>query len=156
MRIKLILGILTIIVLTFNSCKKPKDGEQGPAGKDGTANISNTTTTPIYTSDWAGSSGQWTKTISIPTLHESSDAVMVYVYIFPNYYALPCSNLLVGSDNFNYSFQEGSVKIYYSNSTAPTTTLQFRIVVIPPAMIIQNPNIDLKNYEAVKKAFNLK
>jgi hypothetical protein len=158
MRTKRILGILIIIALIFNSCKKPKDGEPGPAGKDGVANISQTITTPLSSSDWVSAgTGMWTHTISVSALTDSySTAVMVYAYIFPNYFALPCSGLLTSSDHFNYSFQDGSVKIYYSNSTAPTTTLQFRVVVIPPAMQTQNDDIDLKNYEEVKKRFNLK
>ncbi len=52
------------------------------------------------------------------------------------------------------------IKFEYYNLAAtlarPASDKSFYLVCIPPHMMAQHPNVDMKNYQAVKRAFNLK
>jgi hypothetical protein len=156
----IILGMFALTVLMFGACTKAKDGAPGTNGTNGVngangvANIS----TRLYTvtpGSWSSSgSGVWTYSATDLDITDFNvDAVMVYYYGGSSYFAIPATSLLIGGDNLVFSFSTNQINLIYLNSTAPTITTQYKVVVIPPAM--KKPNIDYKNYAAVKAAYNL-
>ena len=155
--------IAITLSITFTSCKKGDTGPAGPAGANGVANIqtSNFTTT---NSSWSfdPSDNSYNATIGWLAITQSIiDKGTIQVFLGDGsgsqWAALPAS---IGFDQINYSYKLGQVIISstLSNGTAPTNPggQQFKIVIIPPSARIANPNVDYKNYQEVKRTFNLK
>jgi hypothetical protein len=155
------LFLLSMIVAVILSACKGNDGPpgpQGPAGANGTANISNTTFTATP-GVWNGSAPWWYVDVSVPALtNPNTSVVQVYVQINGSgseWWALPVSSLSAANDNYQFAFITGSVRLWYSYTSAPNATWNYRIVVIPSSIARNNPNIDYNNYSKVKAAFNL-
>jgi hypothetical protein len=160
-----IIAFCSIIILLSNSCKK--EATPGPAGKDGVANISSTL---FLATSWAWSSPYHYVNFNVPDLTSSninSSAVMVYFNVGGSWIAAPYAqynspyNYFMG---FNTSVGKVQVTWFYDTSlssgdnpnTFYGTTVNFKVVIIPPAVFRQHPNVDLKNYALVKETFNLK
>ncbi|MFI5148814.1 MAG: hypothetical protein ACHQRM_03710 [Bacteroidia bacterium] len=155
--IRLTLGVMLLALLA--SC-----GKQGPAGPAGTpgingtngaANINNGSIT-VNAGTWNNSSANyWNYGVNDPAIVDMNvDVVMAYVYYGSDYFALPSASLLAAGDNMNFAYHNGLVSLIYNYSTAPSVNLQFKIVVIPPAIIKNNPGLNLRNYHAVQKALS--
>jgi hypothetical protein len=150
-----------IAAITFNGCKKGDTGPAGTAGTNGVANISNSVVT-VYPADWQNiGTGYWGVGINNSNIvSATNDAVFGYMQLPTSsvtaFIALPTSNMLAGGDQVLYSYSAGKFQLYYQYATAPTTSIQIKMVVIPPAGRLANPNVNYKNYEEVKKVFNLK
>lgn len=166
-QIKLILVIL-ILPFIINSCKKGDTGPTGPEGQSGNSNIVSTT---YSVSSWSWSSPYYYQNLSVPALtptNVNSAAVMVYFNTSgTTWLALPYTQYNSPYDYFmGFSTSEGNVQVTWfydsslSSGSSPSTyygsTIQFKVVVIPPAARIRNPNVDLRNYEEVKQAYGLK
>lgn len=170
MKTILSLSLMALVLMaTFTNCEK---GQQGPAGKDGTngANGSANITSRTYTlTTWTSGSSFWYSTLSTPELTSgniNNAAILVYVSDTQNTW-VPVPATIVNSTNYfwNYAATIGSVELRWEyngigNGSNPntyySTTVKAKVVVIPSARVIQNPNLNLKDYEAVKKAFDLR
>jgi hypothetical protein len=155
--VKLSFGILMLAL--FTSCAK--DGPVGPAGTNGTngtngaANITTGLIT-VPSASWNSSStNYWNFGVSDNAVVDmTSDVVLAYVLSNGNYFALPCASLLVQGDNMSFAYQNNLVSLIYNNVNPPANTLDFKIVVIPPAIMKAHPGLDLKNYKQVQQALS--
>ena len=177
MKTQIISGTFAIIVLMFTSCAK--DGATGPAGPAGTngtngtngnANVtgSNTVTLNNWTSEYDdGIEFVFSKTITWSGITQAivdKGAVMVYAGDVGEWVALPYAE--TGSDfstTFVFVFTTGTVTIYamgYDDSGSPSPSdfdgTVVRIVAIAASNRAANPDVNLNDYNAVKKAFKLK
>jgi hypothetical protein len=152
-----------LLTLTIG-CEK---GEDGIPGKDGSANVESRT---FSASSWNYSSPYYYLELSVPELTASnihSTAVMAYFSIDgSNWRAVPYTQYNTPSNYFMGCISSvGNVRItwFYDSSLSSGdnpnvyygTTVKLKVVVIPVAAKIINPNIDYKNYEEVRAAFHL-
>lgn len=158
-----LLALTILLSLTFTNCKKaeagPK-GDPGPAGSNGVANIQSsniTTTNGSWNLDTFDNSYNATITVTGITQNVlDKGAVMVYIGngTGSEWSAMPFSYQGV---EFNYSIKLGQVLIYVTldDGSAPGNPggQQFKIVVIPPAMV--RPNVNVKSYSETKTAYGL-
>lgn len=155
--------VLAGLVLTLSSCKKAEKGETGPvgpAGTNGAANIKNYSIT-IHPSDWVYNNtySEWQYNYYLS--ENSQSAVLGYIMSGNGKQALPYVNTPL---NCRYTFATDLfqtlpyIQFQFTNfattTTAPTSDQYLYLVVIPPAMVKQGVNV--KNYEEVKSAYNLK
>lgn len=143
----MLMGISTII---FNGCKKPKDGEPGPAGN---ANVQAYIYT-AYTSDWILSSSYWYCNY-YRSMNDNS-AVMVYWGVNTNeWVALPFT---VTDTEFYFKTTTTQVQLDVRSASGTKSIpnpgiMTFKIVIIPPAF--KKKGLDLTNYNSVKTEYNL-
>lgn len=159
-----IITLLTIISLIQGCTKK---GDVGPTGKDGSSNVS---ATVFQASSWSWSAPNYYINLNVPEITSenlTSAAIMVY-FTKDNikWTAVPFTqynstyNYFMG---FNTSIGQVQVTWIYDTSLSSGdnpnvyygVTVQYKVVVIPPAAKKANPNVDLSNYNEVKKAFNI-
>lgn len=156
--------LLTIMSLVQGCTKK---GEVGPAGKDGSSNVS---ATVFQVSSWTWSSPNYYVNLNVPEITSAnitSAAIMVYFTTDGNKWtAVPFtqyhspSNYFMG---FNTSINRVQVTWIYDSSLSQGdnpnvyygVTVQCKVVVIPKAAKAAHPNVDLNNYNEVKKIFKL-
>lgn len=106
----------------------------------------------------------WTGLSILSSDVASSGLVMLYQNVGGSYAPYPITVNVTGTvqehDWFTYS--TGAVNVYIENSdlSGPNSQIpsgvSFKLVCIPQHAMIAHPNLDLKNYAAVKKAFDLK
>lgn len=164
-QIKSQLFAFAIFILLISSCKK---GDTGEPGNDGSANV---TAYTFSVTSWTYSTPAWYRNLSVPELTSSNlNTASVQVYLgvtsgswtaLPNTFYNSPANYLMG-----FETQAGIVKINWiydsslSSGDDPNTffgtNCNFKIVVIPAALLAANPDLDLKNYNAVKEKFKLK
>lgn len=167
MKTKMIFGMVMLMALAFNACKKPKDGKdgaQGPQGPAGNANV-NVQITTVTTSDWIVSAPSYYVSIYVATITQAivdNGAVLVYISNGAGgWEALPVTIPVSSSYSSTYNpvhYLYG-VTIWktdtdYTQATNPGTRT-FKILAIASSARLSHPNLDYTNYEAVKKAFNL-
>jgi len=146
--------------LTLTSCKKGDIGPAGPSGTNGVANIqSSTVTTNNLSWLFDNTDNSYSAILTFSAINQSvMDKGTVQVFVGDGtgqeWNALPFSYTNV---QFNYSFKSGQViiSVNLSDGSAPSNPgiMQFKIIVIPPAMV--NPNVNVKNYTNLKSAYNL-
>jgi hypothetical protein len=152
--------IFGITLISIVGCTK--EGPIGPAGADGNANVVSST---ISSSNWVYNSPSWSITFSYPAITQNiidKGAVLVYLKNGQAYTQLPLT--IYSSATFSSSLEVnsfvGGVKVFWTDSdlTQPSNpgNREFKVVVIAASGLAQNPNLDFKNYEAVKLAYNLK
>jgi len=176
---KILFLFAVIATVVFTSCSK--EGKQGVAGKDGNANIINTSLTlRNWHTIWDdGTSYDYTDSISWTQIDGSilsNGVVLVYALESTDnnapvvWYALPFS--FSGRDNttglkylesFSYSINRGAIKIECvgydeisgsANILSGLNGVQIRIVVIPPSIMSKYPNTNWKNYKEVDGLVN--
>lgn len=159
--------IIIIITLTLFTQGCTKKGEVGPAGKDGSSNVSSTV---FQASSWSWSSPNYYVNFNVPEItgdNLTSAAIMVY-FTKDNtkWTALPFtqynspSNYFMG---FNTSINRVQITWIYDSSLSQGdnpnvyygVAVQYKVVVIPKAAKDAHPNVNLNNYSEVKKAFDL-
>lgn len=162
-------GLVLTLGLTVSSCKKAEQGPKGEDGKNGNANVK----TKIYTvtpGQWNGNSTTaYQVTVNVPEISNAeTEAVIIYYsdaasgnswYPLATEYSTSGSGASLSVFQFVGSIKTGRLDLswvdYYSSAYhAPSGTLYFKIVVIPPAKVISS--VDTKNYSQVKAAYNLK
>lgn len=165
--LKIYLTILFgITILVLNGCKKKET--PGPAGKDGNANV---TSTIFSAASWSWNSPHYYVNLSVPELTSSninSAAIMVYFSTTGSgWIAVPYTQYDSPYDYFmGFNTSVGNVQVtwFYDSSASSgsnpntyyATTVKYKVVIIPPALVKANPNLNLDDYSAVKKRFNLK
>jgi len=175
MKKKFLIGfMITVSVLILNGCAK--DGETGPAGKDGqngNANVSCSTVTTLNNWNSAYDDGiyftyehdvYWT---GLTQAIKDKGVVMVYYMDGPNndWVAIPYTQEDTGYfEQVAYYFGAGKLTMEitgYDNSGSPGASAYngvfiIRIVAIAASSRVAHPEVDLKNYNEVKKIFNIK
>jgi hypothetical protein len=147
--------------MTFSNCEKVT--VTGPAGEDGKDGNANVVSSSITSGSWSFVSPSWSQSFSYSAITQDildNGAVLVYVASGVNYYQLPYTFYPTSSYSrtYNYVHYLGGLKVYVTDSDLNTPepgTLKFKVVVIEASGLMKNPNVDLNNYQAVKKAFNL-
>lgn len=169
-KLKLML-IASCTLLTVVGCKK--EGTPGPAGtdgRDGNANVKSVTLTVNSQSNWAWNSSTkwreayWTGISILDQSATTSGAVMLYQHDGSGgYFALPATITFGGTtenDWFAYTQGSLSVIIQNTNGTDPISQIaiptNYKLVVIPSAVRLSNPDVDLLNYNEVKEVYGLK
>ncbi|MGP8216829.1 MAG: hypothetical protein ACLQQ4_14785 [Bacteroidia bacterium] len=155
------------IAISFNSCSKGTagptgptgatgaTGATGPAGTSGSSSITDTIINLQAASWQENTPQQYFCDLSMPPITNSNtDVVIVYTLFEFNagdYVTLPQSSVFVNGDEVSCYFTKGAVMLFYSNpaSGAPTKSETFKIVIIPPSIIKQNPNTNWKDYSQV-------
>lgn len=167
---KLKLGVFLCCstVLLFIGCEKGNDGEDGAPGKNGSSNVESRT---FSVSSWSYSSPFHYTNLSVPELTQqniNSAGVMVYFSTTgTDWVAVPYTQYNSPYNYFmGFNTSVGIVQITWvydtslSQGSDPTTyygvNLLYKVVVVPPSAKILYPNIDYKNYSAVKETFHLK
>lgn len=157
--------LITVSIIATQSCKKAQDGA---AGADGNANVTSQTLT-VSTWTWDATNlnryANWTGSVSILTAPAvSTGAVMLYQIVGTQYVQLPITsrttNSISENDLFTYSVGSLNITIQNSDSSDPIANIitpsNYKLVVIPQKSLDQHPNVNLKNYNEVKRTFNLK
>ena len=165
---KLIILSLLFSVLTFTSCKKDDDSGLQPKGNYPEVS---TLLFTLTSANWghfgtAGSAGDGYEADLLATNISSDIAstgtVLCYISFDNSLWAqisftLPFSTWI---ESWTGSFKAGHYLIDIQDSDfftqLPTSTIFARVVTLTHTARIQNPNVDLSNYNEVKKAFNLK
>ncbi len=184
-RMMLIIVSIAATTFIFSGCTKDgaagpagtagANGSTGPTGSAGTNGTNGTNGKGggakafnflVGANSWTASSGgttvtgarQWYHQCTVDSIPTGS-AVMVYWNNFSSYYGLPFTNIDVeygfeysGNTLLTLTIQSASGKTVLS---APTSALNFEVVVVAPGMKTHNTNVNYKNYSEVKKAFNL-
>jgi hypothetical protein len=158
---RLILSVLLILV--FNGCNKGKDGAPG---KDGSSNV---TARTFSVTSWSSNSSRYFAQLTVPELTSSNiNSASVQVYygtVANNWLAMPST--VVASTNYFWSFlttvnlievrwDYNGIGIGDDPNTYYGTTMNIKVVVVPPAQLKANPNVDWKDYQEVKERFDLK
>ena len=154
---------LVALSFLFNSCiVEGEQGPQGPAGSDGNANV---VSSSLTTSNWSYLSPDWYINFNYDAITQDildNGAVLLYVKSGSNYFQLPYTYYPSSTYSRTYTFKHylGGLSVYVTDSdlTQPLNPglLTFKVVVIASSSIAKYPNLDLNNYEEVKKTFDLK
>ncbi|MGZ3883702.1 MAG: hypothetical protein ACXVPQ_00925 [Bacteroidia bacterium] len=149
-------AFVLLICMAFIQCKKtagPKGdtGPQGPAGAS--MEVTTYTTTSSSWVSYAWPYSYLEATLNVPSVTSSvvsGGDVKVFIYNTADstWIALPQPFL---NSQYNYKYKTGKVFIDFTlvnNATPPTPSAQeFKVVVMPPAFIKKNPNVNVNNYE---------
>ncbi|MHB8261220.1 MAG: hypothetical protein ACYDCN_07690 [Bacteroidia bacterium] len=145
----LLSGVVIIAALAFSSCKKDDDTALSYQPKIQSNTYSYQTFSTISSTDYELSIND----AAITQAAFNSGAVLVYIQPTSNTTAWTTVPLVSGTMQLNVVIYVGSVTLV---SNIAVNVLNVKIVVIPPAARLANPNVNLKNYEEVKAAFKLK
>lgn len=160
------------LALGITACKKDKyisktdaDNTYQPKGNYVTVGQNNNT---VNMSSFSVSPGSWSTynsyelyyntSVSVPT----TDVCMVYFSTDNStFQPLPASSHFDSGDNLYFDYTTGyNIQLAYYDANGVsgniTQTLYFKVADIPPAQKLAHPNLNYKDYTAVKKAFNLK
>ena len=153
---------MAILALTVSSCQK---GDTGPAGSAGTNGTNGTNGVANITSAiYPVTPGSWSNpSTDVYTVSYTNSAISdanhdgIEVFISTNgsiWFGLPSTNLISSGDNVEFNYSNGQIEFLYIFTSAPTSTLDFKVVVIPPAIMKQHPNTNWSDYNNVIKYCN--
>jgi hypothetical protein len=160
----IMLGLL-VVTMSMSACKKKEVvGPTGPAGAAGNANVKSLTLETVA-ADWTGDPAEgYSITLNAPIITAdivATGAVLCYVEYSGTTYALPYSYLYsTYTRHMLFNYEAGSITVDIRDDDAATInpgtfSAKIKVVAISSTGLIQNPNVDLTNYEEVKQAFNL-
>ena len=165
-KLKSILAICAIIVLATSCGKDGDPGAQGPTGPAGPQGPGGVYYQIKTVSSWAISSTERSASISASII--TSDiynygAVMVYVKNSSSWESLPRTYFPYGGNEytqtwrFMYNTGQVTIKIQDDDLTTPSNpgTQTFKIICLTSERIAAQPGIDLSDYAAVQKAFDI-
>lgn len=141
--------LLIVIATTLPSCEK---GATGPAGANGTVNISSN----IYTvtpGSWSYvPPGGYVTSVADPAItNANTDGIEVFIsYNSTSWSGLPISTVVNSGDEMSYTYMNGQMIFEYGYTSAPTDTLYFKIVVISPTVMKQHPNTNWNDYDQIQ------
>jgi hypothetical protein len=156
-------SIFIIAMAFLAGCSK--DGAQGPAGANGSNGLNGTTgatgaqgtpgtngtngTANIKTNIYAVATSDWT-TITAGSTYEvgfsetyitNADSDGVEVSLSTNatgpWIALPLTNFFSVGDQMIFQYENGQADVYYLFTSAPTTTIYYKVTVIPPSATLK-------------------
>lgn len=153
------------LALSFSSCKKETGpaGAQGTAGKDGNANVKNSTIF-VNANEWIYAPGICKVTKLVPEITQDiidKGAIIIYSegVASGSWDALPYSSAETSGLvlTFGFNIQAGKLNLevtFNQNQTLPAGTLtssNFKLVLISGSARAANPNVNFKNYKEVEK-----
>ncbi len=159
---KLSMAFLAIAVFV-TSCSKGPAGPAGPTGPTGAGGgvgaTGPTGVANISTTEFTVTTAQWniygvnedTVWRPVPLLTDSiNDGVIVQVSrttgaFIGDWFGMPMSNFLASNDLIDFLYGNKRILFGYNFSSAPSQTLKFKVIVIPPAVMKQHPNVNSKN-----------
>lgn len=163
MKSKLLFALVLLSTLfLFTRCTK--EGPEGPAGKDGNANVKSSTVT---FSNWTWDSGNsymyvdftWS---AITSSIVNSGALLIYVNTTSGWAQLPRTIYPSASysESQRFTYNVGSFRIIVQDSdflqpTPALGTWTIKVVAIEASARKANPDLDWSNYNDVKERFNL-
>ncbi len=164
---KLLLVATMLLTITITSCKK---GDTGEPGKDGTNGNANVTSMILNASSWVfdgtykWSTATWSGATILTSDVVNNGAVMLYEGGAGDWVSCPYTIGISDPSNptlstfFEYQVNTMVVFKQWSDGVnpSPSTSTQYKLVCIPRSGMILHPDLDLKNYAAVKAAFDLK
>jgi len=163
--VTIMLGLL-IATSMLSACKKKEVvGPTGPAGPTGNANVKSFII-ETTAADWAGDQVTgYQAGFEVPIITDAiadNGAVMCYV-VWGNsgYLALPYSynyGTYTRYWSFEYLTEYIYLKVKDDDGYTPNPgdgLAMIKVVAISSTGLMQNPNLDLTDYEAVKEAFDL-
>ncbi len=140
--------------------QKAEVGPQGPAGKDGNANVTSTNIVTVNPNQWSDNGYELTTQINVPGITQEildKGVAMVYMSLATNTWSqLPYLeyNLYV-----EYVIQSGTLTIVVStvDEEEPSVDIpvSFRVVIIPSSQKKANSNGALSNYNEVLPLINV-
>ena len=148
-----LLSAIGIISMVLYGCKGDTGpaGATGPEGINGVANISSYIFS-VAPSSWHLASGIYYAPIS-DTAISNPDGDGIEVFCNPNnngsWLGLPLENCITNGDDmlFTYSYEE--IQFGYIYTSAPSITLYYKVVVIPPSIMKKYPNTNWHDYAQV-------
>jgi hypothetical protein len=167
---KTIKTITTAVVLTLilglSSCKK---GDTGPAGPTGTAGAQGQAGPQAKTFNFnlTFNAGDTFKSYAGVTGYDADDVLLFYAKyetLGTTAYWAPLPLILDDLVNIIPEFSETDGFVFINTLKADGTTgspwassatIAFKAVLIKSSQRVANPNVNLNNYEDVKKAYNL-
>ena len=143
-----------LIAAIFSSCSKGDTGPAGPAGTNGTNGVANISSNifSITPGSWSNpQTGEYLINISDGSITDAStDGVEVFISTDgTTWLGLPTTNLLVNGDQMEFAYQNGQISLLYLNSSTPSSTIDLKVVIIPPAVMISHPHTNWNNYSEV-------
>lgn len=154
-----ILRLLPLLLLL--ACEK--EGLQGPAGPQGNANVQAAT---YMVSNWQYSDPTYFVELSVPFITAdivASGAVLTYIETGANQFTqVPLTFYRDNSysTTIEVSSSIGFIRLYWGDSdlTQPIAppSLNVKVVAVASSLLRDHPNLDLSDYQTVKKAFTLK
>lgn len=161
----LTIGLLITGATSLSSCKKEvgPQGEQGIQGAQGQQGPDAKT----FNFNLTYNSGDTFKGYNGITGFDSGDVVLTFVLyetLGSTGYWSQMPIILPGYANFIPEFSETTGNLFINTKKTDgtagspwtsTSTFSFKAVLIKSSGLIQNPDVDLTSYEAVKEAFNL-
>jgi PBP1b-binding outer membrane lipoprotein LpoB len=147
--INLLSGVVIVTALAFSSCKKDDDTNLPYQAKIQSNTFSSQSFSQISSTDFEVTIND----AAITQTAFNSGAVLVYIQPTSNTTSWTTVPLVSGTLQLNVVINVGSITLVAN--TAPST-LNVKIVVVPPGARKANPNVNLHNYEEVKAVFHLK
>ncbi len=149
------LSVLAIAAI-FSSCSSEGPaGPQGPTGATGANGVANIFTQQFTVNSWTPTSvaTTWIATFTESDITDNNNVVVEAYWSNSSsgWLALPFSSLDVFGDQLNYGYDNGSVTFsYYGNNNPPssysnTSTIYFKVTVIPPSIQQKYPNVNWQN-----------
>jgi hypothetical protein len=159
----LIAGLALTLSTLFSSCKKGDTGPAGPTGTNGTNGVANIQTSTVTTNNlsWVfdNTNNSFNATIIYAAITQAVvDKGTIQVFIgdgtSTQWEALPFAYSTF-QYNYNYKLGQILISVTLSNGNPPANPggQQYKVVVIPPAMV--KPNVNVKNYYDLKMAYHL-
>ena len=168
-----IICMTVLAVFMMASCIGP----QGPAGKDGNANVASSTVT-VYSNDWHWTNNcQWKVEIGFPAINHNvfeHGAVLVYMDVDGTWSQVPLTYYYEDVITYDDGTQEtincaasievatlndGGVRLFWTESDfydgKRPQTHSFKIVAIEASVYDHRTDVDYSDYNAVKTAFQL-
>lgn len=152
-KLNVLFSSMGLIALLFTSCQKGATGPAGAAGANGVANISSTITS-ITPGSWSNpATGEYiVKVTNAAIANADNDGIEVFISTSTGLYlGLPATNILTNGDQMEFAYQTGAISLLYLNSTAPTSAINLKVVVIPPAIMKQHPNTNWNDYSQIEE-----
>lgn len=151
--------LVMMVIFTLNCCQTPTDNDTIGAGQ-----VQNYDLT-VHNWEWTYDNLYERHTHRFDIANpEYGSAVLAYVMSGSGKQAIPyytcpsfmCEQYDMADNLFDSSpFIEFQFTNYISRTTGPNSDEYFYLVIIPPGKMLEHPNLDLTNYEEVRKAFNL-
>lgn len=163
MKRKILLLFVFISAFVFSACTK--EGPPGPAGEDGNAEV-HTVLLNANSFAWDGTYywryATWSNVSILTADVNASGAVMLYeTNGSGGWFAVPYSFNLGNDVSAHTFFQHatGQVRVYVAlsdDSDPGSYSSTFKLVCIPSSARKAHPDLNLTDYEEVKKTFHLK
>ena len=169
-QIKTSIALFAIVAISLTSCKKGDTGPQGEKGATGAQGVQGSQgatgnanivsgTVNLTSASWILSGAYWYSDAINTTLTQNNvDNAMVQIYLSNNvggWIGLPITLTDIQIYTI-YSLNKISFRVSSasgSTSVSNPGALTFKYVIIPPAMI--KPNVNVNNYNDVVKAYDL-